>query len=257
MPCTVTLPYFRQRRSHQLKVQSLLNVCSPLCLILQRARNNGLDIIKQVSTRRRRLWVSRPPQCGGHIVSQLLKTHAQVSVLDLTLDHNRKHGVQYHKADISAKTDVETVLANVRPQVIIHTASPQALSTDSALYHRINVDGTRILLQCARNIKIVKAFVYTSSASIVHDSVSDLIEADGYFPVLYLPHQKEVYSHTKALAEDLVRAANKTENGMMTVCLRPAAMFGEGDMNTTRRLIENAQSEKYRYQIGIGHNTFD
>ena len=70
---------------------------------------------------------------GHHIVSQLLECHAQVSVLDFKLDRNRIQSVQYYQADISVKTDVETVLASVRPQVIIHTASPTALTTEPAL----------------------------------------------------------------------------------------------------------------------------
>ena len=72
-----------------------------------------------------------------------------------------------------------------------------------------------------------------------------------------MPRQKEIYSHTKALADDLVRAANKTGNGMLTLCLRPAAMFGEGDLTTTRKLIRNAKSGKNKFQIGSGQNLFD
>jgi len=193
---------------------------------------------------------------GHHVVSQLLESHALVSVLDFKLDRNRVHGVEYHSADISIKANVETVLATVRPQVIIHTVSPVTLSTNTALY-RVNVDGTRNLLECARSIKTVKAFIYTSSASVVHDSISDLIDADEFFTVLYLPDQKEIYSHTKALAEDLVRAANGSGDGMLTVCLRPAGIFSEGDPNTLRKMIENAQTGKNRFQIGSGKNLFD
>ena len=195
---------------------------------------------------------------GHHIVSQLLDAHAQVSVLDFKLDRNRIPSAEYHAADISVKSDVEKVLALVRPQVIIHTASPTALSIDAALYHRVNVGGTRNLLECARDLKTVKAFIYTSSASVVHDSVSDLINADETFPVLYIPEQKEVYSHTKALADDLVRASNDPDaGGMLTTCLRPAGMFGEGDLVTLQKMIENAESGKNKFQIGSGENLFD
>ena len=194
---------------------------------------------------------------GHHIVSQLLDAHAQVSVLDFKLDRNRIPSVEYHTADISVKSDVEKVLARVRAQVIIHTASPTALSSDAALYHRVNVGGTRNLLECARSVKTVKAFVYTSSASVVHDSVSDLVNADETFPVLYVPDQKEVYSHTKALADDLVRASNDPEAGMLTACLRPAGIFGEGDLVTLQKMIENAESGKNKFQIGSGENLFD
>lgn len=194
---------------------------------------------------------------GRHIVSQLLECSVQVSIVDLKLDRDRIPSVEYHGIDISIKADVDAVLTSVRPQIIIHTASPTALSTNAELYHRVNVFGTRNLLECARSIKTVKAFVYTSSASVVHDSISDLADADETFPVLYMPEQKEVYSHTKALAEDLVRAANNPSDGFLTVSLRPAGMFGEGDQNTLRKMIENAESGKNKFQIGSGKNLFD
>ena len=194
---------------------------------------------------------------GHHIVSQLLEAHAQVSVLDFKLDRNRNPSVEYHAADISVKSEVEKTFALVQPKVIIHTASPTALSRDAALYHKVNVGGTRNLLECARSVKTVRAFVYTSSASIVHDSVSDLINADETFPVLYIPEQKEVYSHTKALADDLVLAANDPKSALLTACLRPAGMFGEGDLVTLQKMIENAESGKNRFQIGSGENLFD
>ncbi|KAL8806874.1 MAG: hypothetical protein Q9223_004717 [Gallowayella weberi] len=194
---------------------------------------------------------------GHHIVTQLLENNAHVSVLDYKLDRNRIDNVIYHSANISIKADVERIINAVRPQVIIHTASPTALASDPALYFAVNVDGTRNLLECARNIKTVKAFVYTSSASVVHDTVSDLVNADETFPVLFLPVQKEVYGHTKALADDLVRAANNYSEGLLTVCLRPAGIFGEGDIVTLQKMIENAQSGKNKFQIGSGKNLFD
>ncbi|CAL8582394.1 hypothetical protein XPA_008060 [Xanthoria parietina] len=34
-------------------------------------------------------------------------------------------------------------------------------------------------------------------------------------------------------------------------------MFGEGDMNTLTKMIENAQAGKNKYQVGSGENLFD
>ena len=155
-----------------------------------------------------------------HVVSQLLECHAQVSILNFKLNRNRIDSVNYHSADISKKANVETVITRVRPQIIIHTTSPPAMSTDSALYHRVNVNGTRNLLKCGSSMKIVEAFVYTSSASVVHDSVSDLTDADETFPVLYIPDQKKIYNHTKTLTDDLVRAANDSSdaNDVLATC---------------------------------------
>ncbi|CAO1601053.1 hypothetical protein XANCAGTX0491_004720 [Xanthoria calcicola] len=194
---------------------------------------------------------------GHHIVSHLLDKNARVSVLDFNLDRNRFDAVDYHRANIAVKSEVERVLNKIRPQVIIHTASPTALASKPALFYAVNVDGTRNLLECARDLKTVNAFVYTSSAFIVHDTVSDLVNADESFPLLFLPVQKEVYGHTKALADQLVRNFNSPEQGLLTVCLRPAGMFGEGDINTLTKMIENAQAGRNKYQVGSGENLFD
>ena len=194
---------------------------------------------------------------GHHIVSQLLEVHAQVSVLEFKLDRNRIPSVEYHNADITVKSDVEEVLACVRPRVIIPTASPTALSSDAALYHRVNIKGTRNLLECARSLDTVKAFVYTSSGFLVHDTVRDLINADQTFSVLYIPDQKQVYSHTKALTDDLVLASNDPKAGMLTTSLRPVGIFGEGDLVALQTMIENAESGKNKVQFGSGDNLCD
>lgn len=194
---------------------------------------------------------------GSHIVSHLLDKNARVSVLDFKLDRNRFDAVDYHSANISIKSDVERVLNKVRPQVIIHTASPVALASNSALLYAVNVDGTRNLLESAGSIKTVKAFVYTSSASVVHDTVSNLVNADETYPLIFLPVQREVYGHTKALADDLVRNFNSPSEGLLTVCIRPAGIFGERDPNTLQKMIENAQAGKNKFQVGSGGNLFD
>jgi sterol-4alpha-carboxylate 3-dehydrogenase (decarboxylating) len=100
--------------------------------------------------------------------------------------------------------------------------------------------------------------VYTSSASVVHDSVSDLIEGDDSLPLVYIPMQKEVYSHSKALADQLVRDSNDDAvGGMRTACIRPSGIFGENDRSLTKSMVENAIAGKLRFQIGNGKNLFD
>lgn len=103
----------------------------------------------------------------------------------------------------------------------------------------------------------MKAFVYTSSASVIHDSVSDMTDGDDSLPLLYLPDQTEIYSHSKAVADQLVLDANSTTpEGMLTSCIRPSMIFGEGD-NVTKQLVERAAEGKYKWQIGDGKNECD
>jgi sterol-4alpha-carboxylate 3-dehydrogenase (decarboxylating) len=125
------------------------------------------------------------------------------------------------------------------------------------LLEKVNIDGTRNLLECAQIMGTVEAFIYTSSSSIIHNQRFPLIEATEELPVLYYPEQPEYYSHTKALAEGMVLAANRTAGRMLTVSIRPATLYGEGDGITTTNLCKQALSGRAKFQFGNGKNLFD
>ncbi|MCJ1240353.1 erg26, C-3 sterol dehydrogenase [Varicellaria rhodocarpa] len=195
---------------------------------------------------------------GHHIVSQIVQSSpsSKISVLDLRTNHNRIQGVSYYDGDITSATAVNTILEAAKPTVIIHTASPVVSKSNVNIYEKVNVNGTRNLLECAGKVG-VKAFVYTSSASVVHDSVSDLVDADESLPVLRTPQQTEIYSHTKGVADDLVLAANRKYGGMLTVSIRPAGIFGEGDVQMIPNMLKVYYDGKTKFQLGDNKNVFD
>ncbi|MCJ1376701.1 erg26, C-3 sterol dehydrogenase [Loxospora ochrophaea] len=197
---------------------------------------------------------------GHHIVTRLLQsTSAQVSVFDLRPPRHRLSSVSYYDGDITSRAAVQRVLREVKPHVIIHTASPVAASFkgNTALYEKVNVEGTRNLLECAGESGSVKAFVYTSSASVVHDSASDLVDGDETLPVLRSPQQTEIYSHTKGIADDLVLSANRKYGDMLTLSIRPASMFGEWDVQLLPNMLNVYYTGKTKVQLGDNKNRFD
>ena len=104
---------------------------------------------------------------------------------------------------------------------IIHTASPTAGLQDPALYWKVNVDGTKAVIGAAKENKVPK-LVYTSSAGVVFNG-QDLINVDERIPLPEKP--LDAYNESKAKAEELVLAANGID-GLLTVALRPAGIFG-------------------------------
>lgn len=194
-------------------------------------------------------------------MSQLLdKYDAQVSVVDLRTDHHRFPSVTYYDADITSGSAVKSVLDNAKPAVIIHTASPSFVGDEGknkALYKKVNVDGTQNLIDRAGEAGCVKAFVYTSSASVIHDSVSNLVNADERWPALRAPLQREYYSETKAMAEEIVLAANRKHNNMLTIAIRPSGIFGEGDQQVVPGLLVAYHGRKTKFQLGDNMNLFD
>jgi sterol-4alpha-carboxylate 3-dehydrogenase (decarboxylating) len=182
---------------------------------------------------------------GYHIIKQLLDTKkaSDVTSLDIRTDVNRVPGAKYIKGSIALEEDVRLVLEIVKPKVIMHTVSPQLMGQKNTheLYENVNVGGTKILLDCIAETDYVKALVYTSSSSVIHNNITDLVEATEDGRLFYWPEQTEFYSHTKAMAEDLIQGANR-HNGLLTTRLRGSLLFGEGDTTTTPQMIANART---------------
>jgi sterol-4alpha-carboxylate 3-dehydrogenase (decarboxylating) len=91
---------------------------------------------------------------------------------------------------------------------------------------KINVEGTRLLLEMSKKFG-VKRFIYTSTHNVAFygDTIVDGVEGNDVFPEKHRDH----YSRTKAKAELLVKTANNPKDGMRTVIIRPAAIWGQGD----------------------------
>jgi sterol-4alpha-carboxylate 3-dehydrogenase (decarboxylating) len=197
--------------------------------------------------------------CLGHmIVSQLLETHSgDVAVLDLRTDRNRLPGAKYFDGDITSASAVNSVLEQFKPTVLFHTVSPLAIQNNKPLFDKVNIEGTQNLIDCAGKSGYVKAFVYTSSSSVIHDTISDLNMADESYPVLKWPQSREYYSHTKGVAEGIVLAANRKYGDMLTCAIRPSGIFGEGDVQILPNLLSVYRAGRNNVQLGDNKNYFD
>lgn len=195
---------------------------------------------------------------GHHIVSQLLESpSARVGVLDLRTNRNRFPKAQYFDGDITSKSEVSAIFANFKPAVVFHTVSPLAVQQNRPLFDRVNIEGTKNLLECAGESGYVKAFVFTSSGSVVYDGTHDLVSVDESMPVLKYPQQPEYYSHTKAVAEELTLKANRKYNGMLTCAIRPSGIFGEGDVQAVPPMLNMYRDGRHIWQPGDNKNFFD
>ncbi|KAI4190257.1 MAG: hypothetical protein LQ346_004961 [Caloplaca aetnensis] len=206
---------------------------------------------------------------GHHIVRQLHESYnCTVCVLDLRTTNNRFPNVSYHDGDITSLDSLRPIFARVQPAVVIHTASPAFTSNNQtlhsgkarAIFDRVNVDGTRNLLSVSSETASVKAFIYTSSSSVIHDTVSPLANANETYPVLSSPEQQpEYYAATKAMAETLVLAHNHHPSSphLLTTAIRPAGIFGEGDMQVVPGLLRALTNRQTKYQLGENTNLFD
>ncbi|KAF2201118.1 hypothetical protein GQ43DRAFT_394942 [Delitschia confertaspora ATCC 74209] len=196
---------------------------------------------------------------GHHIVKLIVERHpaTQVSVLDLRTELNRNSNtnVSYHNCDITSVGAVQQIFSKIQPDVVIHTAGANLIAKNE-VHYKVNVDGTKNLLAAAEKTG-VKVFVYTSSASVIYNPKTELINADESWPLVMGKDQPEYYTHTKAIAEKAVLEANRGETGMLTCAIRPAGIFGEGDVQTLPKMVSAYQKGQNKFQVGSNNNLFD
>ncbi|KAH9902249.1 NAD(P)-binding protein [Xylariomycetidae sp. FL2044] len=204
---------------------------------------------------------------GHHIVNLLLRdwTTTSVAVIDLKCERNRRpesDGVHYVEADITDADGLVKIFGRLKPNLVIHTASPTAQGIAvakhaHAIFHKVNVDGTRAVVEACKQTG-VRALVYTSSSSIMSDNKADLINANEDYPVIRGKMQTEYYSETKAEAEDIVLKANRSEGtSLLTTSIRPSGIFGEGDAQLIPHVINICREGKDKVQVGVNENLFD
>jgi sterol-4alpha-carboxylate 3-dehydrogenase (decarboxylating) len=189
-----------------------------------------------------------------------------VHVIDLKCGRNTLPGATYHEADITSPEALVPIFRKIKPTVIINTASPHVFSP-AAILKKVNIEGTRTLLEVAAGLHgdwsgTLKAFVHTSSASVIHDTVSNLINANEDYPLM-IPNPVEYYSETKAIAETIVLNANRNKdfNNLLTCAIRPAGIVGEKDYggftNGVLHTASIAPNWQLHFQLGSGENLFD
>jgi len=198
---------------------------------------------------------------GHHIVNQALEdwTTSHVSSIDLRCEKNRNPSAAYAECDITDSDRLLSAVENFKPDVVIHTASPVASdhSVNKELFKRVNVDGTDAVIRACQEAG-VKTLVYTSSASVISDDSTPLHNADERWPVIRGDQQGSYYSETKAAAEEAVLKANRQEPSKLLTCsIRPAGIFGEGDVQTLHGLLGAYNNNKHKIQIGDNLNLFD
>jgi sterol-4alpha-carboxylate 3-dehydrogenase (decarboxylating) len=138
---------------------------------------------------------------GHHIVNQLLGpswTTSFVASVDLRCERNRNPGAEYRECDITDSERLQSILEELKPDILIHTASPIAANHTLAkeLFKKVNIDGTASVVEACQKAG-VKALVYTSSASVLSDGVNPLWNADERWPVIRGDQQSEYYTETK------------------------------------------------------------
>ena len=157
-------------------------------------------------------------------------------------------GVEQRKGDLADPASVSSAVQGC--DVVFHVAAKPGIWGDYEEYYRPNVLGTQNVIAACR-AHGVRRLVYTSSPSVVFDGRDmEGVDESVPYPASFEAH----YPKTKAMAEQLVRAANDAQ--LATVSLRPHLIWGPGDNHLLPRLVARARAGQLA-RIGSRPNLID
>lgn len=146
----------------------------------------------------------------GHNVSGIINKNP--------LPYNPSHE-RIFDADITNYNEIKKIIAEIQPDIIIHTAALSDLSKcegDKALAFNINVGGTRNIIKSIRELDFEPKLIFISSDYVFEGDHGDYKENER-------PNPKTVYGNTKLVSEDDIK---KSLNDYI-IC-RTANVYGDG-----------------------------
>lgn len=174
---------------------------------------------------------------GSHVVRMLLEKKYNVRVLALPSEpRNRLNGlnVEIMDGDLTDPADLEKALKGV--DYVFHLAAVHAQwMPDFAPMYRVNVDGTRLLLEKSREMG-VKRIVYTSTQNVIGWNPRGLSDEETPFKEF---KKSSHYTKSKYLAEQAVWKFIEENDSPEIVILNPSGPFGPGDTGPTGKVVQD------------------
>lgn len=164
---------------------------------------------------------------GHRLALTLAERNNEVNILVRNLDSRnipQHKNIKVFAGDITEKQSIKTAINKCKQ--VYHTAAlVKAFDKDSSLFYKVNVEGTRNLLELAVDTGVEK-FVFTSSCSVIGPTLeAAMCEKDKRISPL-----DNDYDATKYLAENLVKEYGK--KGLHAVIVSPSKVFGPSGFET-------------------------
>lgn len=169
--------------------------------------------------------VARQLLAGGHEVVAVARTPAKAQDLaDL--------GAEIHAGDITDKESMRGPMTGV--DGVFHIAAWYEIGVrDSRLMERINIDGTRYVLELMRELGIPKG-VYTSTVGVFSDTGGELKDESHRHTGGFVSH----YERTKWIAHYEV-AEPMMRDGLPLVIVMPGLVYGPGDTSMVHDMMRD------------------
>jgi UDP-glucose 4-epimerase len=157
-------------------------------------------------------------------------------------------GVETHIGDVTDHPVVDSSMRGV--DAVLHLAAllhivdpPSHLQPE---YERINVGGTAVVVEAARQAGVGRV-VFFSTIAVYGDSGGEILTEDSE------PRPDSFYANTKLAAERIVLAAKRADGGPLGTVLRLGTVYGERIKGNYRRLLIALARGRF-VPIGRGNN---
>jgi nucleoside-diphosphate-sugar epimerase len=166
-------------------------------------------------------------------------------VFDLNDAEDRPASVEFVAGDIRDAAAIADACKGV--DILYHNVAQVPLARDRHLFHTVNVDGTRNMLEAAR-ISGVKKVVYTASSAVLGGPKKPPgKDAPG-------PQPGEAYGRAKLEGERLCHEF--TEKGVDVSIIRPRTILGHGRLGIFQILFEWIRQGSNVPVLGKGENIY-
>jgi len=209
--------------------------------------NNHKDVKSKRGINMRSLVTGATGFVGSHIAERLIKEGDEVVALVRKTSNTAflsSIGVKLTYGDVNDAASLKRAMYGI--DVVYHSAAlaDEWISPKEA--YRVNVEGTKNLLDAAREAD-VKRFIFVSSLAV-------LGMKDHYGTIADAPYYKtgDSYIDTKIDSEQLVMDYYKRYNFPVTV-VRPGFVFGPRDAKLIPRLSDRLSKNQFMF-VGSGKN---
>ncbi len=190
---------------------------------------------------------------GRHLIDALLAHDCEVTALVRTFDRSRRlpAGVRTVAGDVTRRNSLRAGMRGA--EVVFHAAAWTKLGTpprDYPLLQRINIDGTREVLELAADLGGPRV-VFTSALEIYGDTSGQVLD-EAHLPQSPLPESEYARSKRRALL-DVVQPIQARGLPVVVVC--PGAIYGPGDASLRGGLLRRYAQRRLPVMIG-GETSF-
>jgi nucleoside-diphosphate-sugar epimerase len=182
---------------------------------------------------------------GGALVERLRREGWDVRALarsDGAAERVRELGAEAVMGDLDHRESLREGAEGA--EVVFHSAAKVEDWGDPADFERINVQGTRNVIDASREAGVRRLVHVGTEAALM--AGEPLVNVDETAPLR--PDSPALYSSSKAKAEQRVRAANG--DALETVVVRPRFVWGRGDTTLLPAITEMVRSGRFRWVGG-------